>query len=266
MISKLLLLVFSFSLLNVAISAQERIVPILEMKLGGLIGGVQNGRFVDAKTTFARLKGKNAYTIYGVRGKTGEMTTEIEPPDVPCDDFYFFKSEMENLSGIAVGANPGWNPAPRVVKTMDVKNSVYIKAASDALLSKGIVNKNPKIREAFRVDLEGDGQEEVLLTVTSYGDNITPRAAKGDYSFVMLRKIVGGKVQNIIIAGEIIKKTIEFGAPSKYEISSIADLNGDGKMEIIIFSAYYEGNSAGVYEMKGNKPVEVKPLGSGCGV
>jgi hypothetical protein len=251
-----------------SVAAQSEIVPLLEMNVGGLMGGVQNGKFVDAKTTFARLKGKGKYSIYGPRGRVGEMTTEVEAPtpDEPCDDFYSFKSELENVGGIAVGANPGWNLTPRAAKTLDLKNAVYVKAASDVLKSKGIVNRNPKIRQALRVDLEGDGQEEVLLAVTSYDSFIKPSAEKGDYSFILLRKIVGGKVRNIVVTGDFITKKIEFGAPGKFEISSIADLNGDGKMEIVVYGAYYEGNWVEVYEMKAGKPTDVKALSAACGV
>jgi hypothetical protein len=254
--------------LSVEASAQTEIVPIVEMKVGGLLGGMKDGKYVDAKTTFAELKGKRSYTIYGAKGKVGEMTAEVEAPDPnePCDDFYWFKTDLENVSGIAVGAKPGWNLTPRTAKTVDLKNAAYIKAAADALRTKGIVNQAPKIREAFRVDLEGDGQEEVLLTVTSYDDNIQPSAKRGDYSFVLLRKIVAGKVQNIIVTGDFVTKNIGFGVPSKYEISSIVDLNGDGKLEIIIYGAYYEGNWIEAYEMKANKPADIKILNVSCGV
>jgi len=249
-------------------SAQTKIVPILEMKLGGLLGGVQNGKFVDAKTTFAQLKGKGSYTIYGAKGKVGEMTALVEAPtpDEPCEDFYSFETELEDVNGIAIGANPGWNLSPRAAKTVDLNTAIYVKAASDALRTKGIINKAPKIRQAFRVDLEGDGQEEVLLTATSYDGNAQPRAEKGDYSFVLLRKIVGGKVRNIIVTGDFVTKNIEFGVPSKYELSSIADLNGDGKLEIVIYGAYYEGNWIEAFEMKANKPADIKVLNASCGV
>ena len=145
-------------------------------------------------------------------------------------------------------------------------NATYIKAASDALRTKGIINKAPKIRDALRVDLEGDGQEEILISATSYEGDIQPRAKKGDYSFVLLRKIVAGKVRNIIVAGDFVTKKIDFGVPSEYRISSILDLNGDGKMEIIIYGSYYEGRWIEVYEMKANKPANIKALNVGCGV
>jgi uncharacterized protein (DUF2141 family) len=248
----------------ISANAQNPVVPILEMKVGGLIGGVQNGSFINPVNAFAQLKGKGKYTIYGAKGRVGEMTAEIESPEVPCEQFYSVKSEMRRTGGVAIGANPGWRLTPRTAKSLDLKNTVYMKAASDVLKTKSITARTVKLTQAFIIDLEGDGQTEVVLAATSYAGDITPKARKNDYSFVMLRKIVGGKAQNILINGEFVTKNIEFGAPHKFEISSIADLNGDGKMEIVVFGQYYEGAFAEVYEINGNKPTKV--LETGCGV
>ncbi|MDQ3799514.1 MAG: hypothetical protein M3384_08695, partial [Acidobacteriota bacterium] len=95
---------------------------------------------------------------------------------------------------------------------------------------------------------------------------VQPSAQRGSYSFVLLRKIVSGKVRNIIVTGDFVTKNINFGVPGKFEISSIADLNGDGKLEIIIYGAYYEGNWIEAYEMKGDKPAGIEILNVSCGV
>jgi hypothetical protein len=52
--------------------------------------------------------------------------------------------------------------------------------------------------------------------------------------------------------------------PSDNHISAIADLNGDGVMEIIARGGYYEGSGATVFEVKGNKATMV--LDCFCGV
>jgi len=81
---------------------------------------------------------------------------------------------------------------------------------------------------------------------------------------VLLRKIVGKTAQNILITGEFITKKVEFGAPNEHRLSAIADLNGDGKMEIVIYGEYYEGHWSEMYELNGNKPTKVLEIG--CGV
>jgi hypothetical protein len=258
-----LALMFLFA---VEVSAQSEIMPIMDMNINGLLGGVKDGKFVDAKTTFEHVKGKKSYSVYSTTTKTATLEIEISAPSEPCEDFYRANPDLDYIDGVAVGTNPGWNLLPRATQWMDTNNATYIKAASDALRTKGIINKAPKIRELYRVDLEGDGQEEILIAASSYDGDIQPRAKKGDYSFVLLRKIVGGKVRNIIVTGDFVMKKIDFGAPGNYQISSIIDLNGDGKMEIVIYGSYYEGNWIEAYEMKGDKPTHIKALNAGCGV
>jgi hypothetical protein len=47
-----------------------------------------------------------------------------------------------------------------------------------------------------------------------------------------------------------------------YHLSAIADLNGDGCMEIVLYSAYYEGSSSDIFEINGMKAHAV--LVCGC--
>jgi hypothetical protein len=248
------------------ITAQKTVVPIVDVKVGGLLGGVQNGKYLDAKTTFSMLKGEQSYTLFGITGKTGKLTATIEAPDVPCEEFYYAKTELENQKGIAVGEGLDWKLIPRTPKSINLNDKTYLKIVSDILRSKGLPKAKPQIKQAVKIDLDGDGVDEVLISANSYGENVSPRADVNNYSFVLLRKIVAGKTQNIMIAEEYIKKYVEFGAPSRYEISSIADFNNDGKMEIVLFGEYYEGSEASVYAVKGSKAVEVKELNAGCGV
>lgn len=264
---KLLKTILFIISLSIFANAQESVVPIIDVKVGGLMGGVKNGKYLDAKTTFSMLNGEMSYTLFGIKGKIGKLTATIEEPDVPCEEFYYAKTGFEEQKqGIAVGDEVNWTVVPRTPQTIDLKSKIYLKVVSDILRAKGLPTAKPRLEQAVRVDLDGDGVDEVVLTASSYTTNIQPSAKAGDYSFVLVRKIVAGKVKNIMVAEEYIKKRIEFGAPSHFEVSAIADLNGDGKMEIILFGEYYEGSGAGVYEIKGDKVVEIKGLEANCGV
>jgi hypothetical protein len=257
-----------FLALGFSVLAQTKVVPILEMNVRGVLGGVENGKWLDAKTTVAKLKGGENYSLFGIDGgKKGKLTFAKPKNDQEvCDDFYYVETEDETLSGVALGDGYKWNPVPRVPKTISLTDATYKKAVAAVLRSKGILKTTIKLTQAVRVDLDGDGKEEVLIAATFFKNTFGASAAKNDYSFVLLRKIVGEKVQDTVVDGEFITKKIDFGAPSEYKISSIADLNGDGKMEVILHSAYYEGNSSWAVEMKGNKLIEIKELSIGCGV
>jgi hypothetical protein len=263
-ITSLCLLAFCLS-----VPAQMKVVPILEMKVRGVLGGVENGKWLDAATTVAKLKGGENYTLYGIEGvNEGEM--KIAKPEASmdvCEDFFPIEMEDEAVTGVALGDGYKWDPMPRAPKAIDLNSAVYKKIVADVLKTKKIAKTTIKLMQAVRIDLEGDGKEEVLITATFYDSGaITPTAKRGNYSFVMIRRIIGKTVQNTVIDGEFYTKNIEFGAPYEYEISAIADLNGDGKMEIVLHGAYYEGSSSWVYEMKNGRLTEVKALSVGCGV
>ena len=61
----------------------------------------------------------------------------------------------------------------------------------------------------------------------------------------MLRKVTKNGVRDYLLDGNFFKSSQDSGgAPNRYEISGIADLNGDGKMEIVLYSEYYEGSAS----------------------
>lgn len=248
--------------------AQQKVVPILEMKVGGILGGIQNGKYLDAKTTAAALKGGETYSLYSMMGKEeGEMTGAKPKNDQDiCTDFYYIEFDPRVESGVVLGEGMRWNPVPRVPKGLSLTDKTYTKIASDYLRTKGIVTTKPVLTQLYRVDLEGDGTEEVILTATKYSGDSGASAKRGDYSFTLIRKIVAGKVKNILLGGEFINKNIDFGAPNTFWVSAVIDLNGDGKMELVHNASYYEGSATGVFQITNNAAVEIKILGAGCGV
>jgi hypothetical protein len=263
---KLILGIVSILLGFSALTTRAQVVPIFEMKSGGLLGGTENGKFLDAKTTFGRIRDEQKFSLFGIKGKSGELTATLEAPGEPCDDFYTAKTVLEGQTGTAIGAARRWNPVPRTPSAINLNDKTYLKVVADFLRLKGVPQAKAKIEQAVKIDLDGDGTQEVLLTASSYGGKISPRANANDYSFILLRKIVAGKAKNILIAGDFIKKNVEFGAPSRFELSSIVDLDGDGRMEIVIFDEYYEGQGASVYELKADQVAEIEVLNAGCGV
>jgi hypothetical protein len=66
------------------------------------------------------------------------------------------------------------------------------------LKSKGIDQPKVKIDNIIRVDLDGDGEEEVLISGTNYfekDEGAPMRSPAGSYSMVLLRRVVAGKVE-----------------------------------------------------------------------
>jgi len=266
---KRLLIITSIFLLTLGpVSAQKKAIPIVELGMSGLMGGVQNGRWITPAAMSPKMGETPEFILVGWKGvEEGGVTLgkKMETEDV-CQDFVRMELELQQESGVALGSDAKWKPVPRIPQDIALTNAVYKKAIADYLKTKGIVKTVIKLTQAYRVDLEGDGTDEVLLTATYFKGGLDSSPAKGDYSVILLRKAVGKTVVNYMIAGDFITKSSDFSAPSEYKLSAIADLNGDGKMEIVTYGGYYEGEFAGVHEMKGGKPVAVKELEIGCGV
>jgi hypothetical protein len=70
---------------------------------------------------------------------------------------------------------------------------------------------------------------------------------RGSYSIVILRRVVGTRVQTQLVAGEVYAKADASNAPNLYSIPAVLDLNGDGKLEVIVHSLYYEGGETTIY-------------------
>ncbi len=280
-------------LINVSlINAQSKVVPIVEMKVGALLGGVQNGKFLDAKTTVAKLAAKKDYKLFLFDGTIEDLSL-IKPADYDqggefdnCPNHFainlsgknsdeeFSEGELETISnkmergGVALGKGFDWKPQPRSFEQIGLNNAEYKKIFGDFLLAKKIAKHELKLKQAVRVDLDGDGQNEVLLVASRYFPYTEKDGKKAfdEYSVVLLRKIINGKVQTIFVTGEFYPKNTGDYDGNFFEISSILDLNGDGKMEVVIYSSYYEGSSSSVFDLNGSKPTEIKQLTAGCGV
>jgi hypothetical protein len=263
-----LYLLTSIVLANVTLSGQSAVVPIVELHNRGLLGGVQNGKWVAPTKFSSKLQLDSEFVLVGFNGvEEGGVTLgkKGEKEDV-CEDFTRFEFELKQETGVAIGSMAKWNPAPRIPRPIDKNNATYKTFVAKFLKKKRIAKPVVKITEAFRIDLEGDGTDEVVLAATYYKKGLDASATVGDYSLVLVRKANGKIVTDHLLEGDFILKKIDFGAPTEHHISAIADLNGDGKMEVVLYGFYYEGDFANAYEMRGGRPVKIEEFEIGCGV
>ncbi len=263
-------IIFTFVIFAAAISAygQSAIVPVVELKFRGLMGGVQNGKWVAPVKVAASMKPETEFILVGRNGveEGGVSSAKKGEPEDVCENFTRMEFDLEQDHGVGIGSSATWNPMPRMPKAIALNNATYRAVAKNFLIKKGIARPVVSINEAYRIDLDGDGTEEVVLSATYYKKGLSSSAAVGDYSFVMVRKAVGKVVTDHMLVGDFILRTVTFGAPTENHISAIADLNGDGKMEIVLYGFYYEGAFASAYEMKNGRPVKIKEFEIGCGV
>ena len=274
---KYFLVLVSVLLFNLGIYSQDEIVLIAHNNY--LIGATQNGKWLKDENNLAKFGKPTKFLGFDsfIKTKPSEIYGTVLETGCSASIIYFGNtSEVSENPSIddslkpilAIGANAKWNPLPRLPKKLDTANKTYQKIALDFLKTKGIKPKNFKFENAFSIDLEGDGSDEVFLEATNYKNEngeIGSPARAGSYSFVLMRKIINGKPQNILIGGEFHPKKPEIeDYVTESDLSAFADLNGDGKIELILENIYsYGGVSTEIYESQNNILKEV--LAVECG-
>jgi hypothetical protein len=241
--------------------------PIVEMDTGYLFGGSADGKWIKAEKAAKTMKGCTAFRVFGLTQEVGKATAGKPKRDEAeaCADMLEVSLSPEPKEGVMALSAP-WNALPRKPQTADPTQQVYIDAVRDFLEDRRISDPKVKITQILRVDLDGDGEDEVLIDATNYftKDNDVPMdaPAHGSYSIVLLRRAVAGKVQTELVAGEVYAKD-ESTTPHVYEVLAVLDLNGDGKLELIVHSHYYEGAETTIYDCSGGKCKAV--LSVACG-
>lgn len=261
---------------------------------GLLLGGFVRGEWVDARKVVENDEygpGIVAFGVYGAEGikgfgQGGELYQAYPAFDTPAFDITMVDSNgTELLPGSARLALTGpWNAAPRQAVPLNVKNSTYTNRLKEYLAQNGLPNATANIMQLFRVDIEGDGVDEVILCAqnivatgsegTSWeadkplGTSIPDGSRKGDYSLILLYKVIDEEVHTIPLAQFIALKDSTpvnppHVSPQLHKVYQFADLNGDGVMEIVMGENTYESFSYKVFAIKGDRAAQVLAVGAG---
>jgi hypothetical protein len=230
--------------------------PIVEVQSGYLFGAISDGKWIKADETAKLIGDETTYQVYGLTQALGEAKAgkPTRPEGLPCEETLAVSLSPKPENGvIAIAA--AWNALPRKPKVIDPTQKAYVDVVRDFLETKEIKQPKVKIDSILRVDLDGDGEEEVLISAANYfgkADRVPMRSPAGSYSMVLLRRVVAGKVETQLVEGEFhpkayVSKEGSFDAPSIYKVIATLDLNGDGKLEVVVGSNYYEGEEITIY-------------------
>jgi hypothetical protein len=259
----------SMSLSGSTPDTKSALHPIVDAKFGYLIGGSRNGKWVSDKEVAKSLTGGEAYRVFNSSTQAGQTTgSKSHVNESPCELTQWVNLQKNFNGQIAVSAN--WNPLPRHLRPQNTNQKIYRDEVARILKKGGIKKPKVIIMQLWRIDLDGDGTDEVLISAANYNgqkdvpDHMSSYSSAGNYSLALLRKVVNGKVHTIVLGAEIYPQSKDFSAPNVFRFVGAYDLNGDGKMEVVMRGRYYEGDWISVYEVKGASAKEV--LASGCGV
>ena len=241
----------------------------------GLLGWWEDGHWVQAEAgQSAPFTAGDEYTLIRLDEPSSTATaTALGDPDEFCGTpqvdleppFPDPAGGAEHISPIAVHGVA--DPRPRPVTVLDPGAAVYRDAAADVLHDLGVDDADPRLAQVVRADLSGDGTDEVFVVAERLAQPDAVMGEPGDYSVLFLRRVVDGEVHTQVLEEYV--KEAEGEEPSPYILSSrvaaLADLNGDGTLEVVVQQRYYEGASTAVRTPKPDGSLE-EVLGAGCGV
>ena len=244
--------------------------PIVEVQSGYLFGAISDGKWIKADETAKLIGDETTYRVYGLTQALGDAKGDKPKLAQDCGETLAVTLSSKPEKGVIALAAP-WNALPRKPQASYTTQQVYSDAVRDFLKTKGIEQPKVKIENILRVDLDGDGEDEVLISATNYfskDDRVPMRSPAGSYSMVLLRRVVAGKVETQLVDGEFhtkayVRKNDSVDAPNAYKVIATLDLDGDGKMEVVVGSNYYEGEAITIYRCDPKKVEAV--LSVACG-
>jgi hypothetical protein len=241
--------------------------PIIDVRYGYLIGAIKSGKWIEPTDATKSVKTGAKLSVYGVTGSVGNASiVKLDTRNEPCPDHPVVKLNPRKMKQGAVAFSPNWNPVPRKPKPIEVNQKQHVDVVREFLRKHGLRDPIVHINQIVSVDLDGDGQDEFVIAATHYknGDEIPDESSANTYSFVMIERVVDGQTKTELVDGEFYPEAKSDSAPNRFEIAALLDLNGDGKIDIVLRSAYYEGDEISVYEYR---PMGAKKvLSVGCGL
>lgn len=248
-------LVFAICAFTFVPAAQGRQARIPIVQGYYLLGATQNGRWVSAEDAGAgigksvMLKQVDLFTlsaknVTGTKGEEwaacpGQVIVKIDGND-----------NNDEMPGLFVGSEAAWNLVPRESTRIRTNSPAYNRVAADYLRSQGITRSPVKLTQIIEVDLDADGVKEALISGTYYRKEMDLSA--GDYSFTIVRYGKGKLAKNLLIDGQFLSKSLDYDL-ANHRVSGIADVNGDGRMEIALSVTYSESDAQMLFEYNNGK-------------
>ena len=245
-----------------------------------LLGSWTGGQWTANPEVAPALDGS---VVSYVDGEQIRESTVVGPPETWCEAFddpswyVTLGSSSPTLGGLYGMTNLTWNPRPQSVTDI-APSAAHLEAAADALAQAGLPGAEIVISRIVRLDIEGDGVDEVILTA-EVGEPDFYGSQVGDYSVMILRQVNDSEQVDNLVLGVHVTTGSEPGAESAEDLGAspgvitvnstyfgfvdAIDLNGDGTLELLTTQSGYEWFWRDVIDTSSGRPELV--LNSGCG-
>jgi hypothetical protein len=217
---------------------------------------------IDGEPTFA-ITGLGFPKLSGVVGPNGEAC--FDGSEGPSIDAAVPPPEPPGFGYNAIALPTSWPLKPRPVAQVAGGVPAYQQIGEDAFAGEPVDASLGEVEQIVIADLDGDGDDEAIVGFEYVQDPASP-GSPGDLAAILLVDTASRSAQTIISANVAFDAGDDadfFAIIDRYRVLDVADLNGDGRMEVAIHAWYYEGASVILYEYDGTGLTQV--LATGCG-
>ena len=235
---------------------------------GLLVGGLNKGKWMPYDDFYAAgivdFDGF-AYDVYVEDELTGQaegglplsfLTGEPVAPDGDLNELSDVKLYDENGEQVVydIALNADWELFPRGYERLDTDQPEYLALAEDMIAGTGVEDPVTELKQVISVDLNGDGTDEVLIAADNTADGQFEQAGEGDNAVLIFRKMVDGQPVDQLVDSYILTEDLDYASVYRllYEVMTCTDLDGDGTLEVVVKSWYYEGVTYSVYRLDGD--------------
>jgi hypothetical protein len=222
-----------------------------------LLGGLLEGLWIAPDLAFANFSHLHGWEYDVYTQANGKYQIHGDPPEFsPPYRLYTVSTDavLDEVGMVAVAR--GWPALQRDVQELEPDHDLYRQAVLDWLVAEGVDEPLLSALQILRVDIEGDGVDEIFISATHLDDS-QHMTRQGDYSLVLMRKVVGNEVVTRPIVGDIYHSAeAQLTYPRTYSLANFLDLNQDGILEVIIDIQGWEKVGAIVYQIDGEDVIE----------
>jgi hypothetical protein len=221
-----------------------------------LLGGVQDDTWLTPEQAAAQLGGAYLYDVYTFSQGGFQIHGYAPEFSYPSQGYFIGTDASYNAFGmVAVAEN--WPVRQVIPLELSAETKTYQNIVLDWLKANGMSNPEPGLLHIFRVDLENDGVDEIFISATHL-DGSQHYTKSGDYSIVLMRKVVGNDVVTLPIVTDLYhSQEPEITYPRTYSLSNFLDLNRDDVLDVVVDFQRWEDAGALIYQVNGLQVVQV---------
>jgi hypothetical protein len=216
-----------------------------------LLGGVSRETWLTPEVSIARFAGEVTYSLHSMTQEYRYFVWGKAPEFSPTCKTYFVGTDAALDEPGFVGVVDGWDVTKHPVTELSGDGQFYQQSVVDWLKAEGVSAPQVDSIHVYRVDIEGDGTDEVFISATHLDESQHTTKA-GDYSIILIRQVTGNNAVTKLVVGDVYRsQDLEITYPRTYSLANFIDLNQDGSLEVVVDIQQWEGFGARVFQIDG---------------